>query len=248
MTPKRRSAPIRTSRLASVLAIFLGMLLALAVAAAENPAPSAWIPSATGDGELAAQTLEEAGAAIAPSRVGLGTYLRDLNTRVQKGFGDWFKNLLANSQGLGRAILFGAKALVWAAAAVVVIWLVTVLLGLWRRRGHPIKATLGDNFDDLPAATPEVQIDAGAWRRSLTELLAADRLEEALEALWWWLARSLAGPDADPSWTSRELVERSRRRDLLVLVGQLDTFQYGPRRPSSAQVERLAHELERALP
>ena len=89
--------------------------------------------------------------------------------------------------------------------------------------------------------------DAAAWRLELERRLAEQRLPEALGAAWWWLARSLAGARAEPTWTGRELLRWSRREDLRDLVRQLDRMTYGPRPPVAEEVRRLAARLEAAL-
>jgi len=89
--------------------------------------------------------------------------------------------------------------------------------------------------------------DAAAWRLELERRLAEQRLPEALRAAWWWLARSLAGARAEPTWTGRELLRWSRREDLRDLVRQLDRMAYGPRPPVAEEVRRLAAHLEEAL-
>jgi hypothetical protein len=89
--------------------------------------------------------------------------------------------------------------------------------------------------------------DAAAWRAVLERHLAEGRTAEALEALWWWLARSVAGERAEPDWTSRDLVARSRREDLRELVRRLDAFAYGPRRPAVADLRGLIGRVEEAV-
>jgi hypothetical protein len=90
-------------------------------------------------------------------------------------------------------------------------------------------------------------LDAAAWRFELQRRLAEQRLPEALRAAWWWLARSLAGTRAQPTWTGRELLRWSRREDLRDLVRQLDRLTYGPRPPVAEDVRQLAALLEAAL-
>ncbi len=72
-------------------------------------------------------------------------------------------------------------------------------------------------------------------------------MAEALGALWWWLARTLAGARAEPDWTGRDLLGWSRRDDLRPLIRQLETLRYGPRESSVAEVRRLARRWEAAL-
>ena len=91
------------------------------------------------------------------------------------------------------------------------------------------------------------ELDAAGWRAELDRRLAAGRTAEALEAAWWWLARSLAGSRAEPDWTSRDLMTRVGRPDLAGLVRRLDAFIYGPRRPALDDVRGLVACLEEAL-
>ncbi|HXO41556.1 MAG TPA: hypothetical protein VN999_08920 [Thermoanaerobaculia bacterium] len=90
-------------------------------------------------------------------------------------------------------------------------------------------------------------LDAAAWRFELQRRLAEQQLPEALRAAWWWLARSLAGTGAQPTWTGRELLRWSRREDLRDLVRLLDRLTYGPRPPAVEEVRQLAARLEAAL-
>jgi hypothetical protein len=99
----------------------------------------------------------------------------------------------------------------------------------------------------VTTSAPDLPRDAAGWRAELERRLAAGRTREALEALWWWLARSLAGAGAEPDWTSRDLVARSRRKDLRDLVRRLDAFTYGPRPPEVAELRGLLDRLEEAL-
>jgi hypothetical protein len=102
------------------------------------------------------------------------------------------------------------------------------------------------------AAAPAAPLDAAGWRAELERRLADGRIPEALEALWWWLARSLAGPRAEPDWTSRDLVARSHRDGLRAdqlrdLVRRLDAFTYGPRPPAPGDLRALLGRLEETL-
>jgi hypothetical protein len=100
-------------------------------------------------------------------------------------------------------------------------------------------------------AVPAALLDAAGWRVELERRLAAGRTAEALEAAWWWLARSLAGSQAEPDWTSRDLlaraVTRTQQSDLTRLIRRLDAFIYGPLRPLPEDVRGLVAGLEEAL-
>lgn len=95
-----------------------------------------------------------------------------------------------------------------------------------------------------PAAAPR---DAAGWRAELERRLAEGRIPEALEAAWWWLARSVAGEKAEPDWTSRDLLARARRRELTPLVRRLDAFIYGQRRPEAEELRALVGRMEETL-
>jgi uncharacterized protein DUF4129 len=132
-----------------------------------------------------------------------------------------------------------------ALVAALLLWLIVA-----RLRGRT-----KDEEGDEPvtaAAAPAAPLDAAGWRAELERRLAEGRVPEALEALWWWLARSLAGSRAEPDWTSRDLVARSRRDDLQGdrlrdLVRRLDAFTYGPRPPAPDDLRALLGRLEETL-
>jgi hypothetical protein len=127
------------------------------------------------------------------------------------------------------------------AAALALFLIVRALLPRLRRgRRSAARATMA-------MTVPALELDAAGWRAELERRLAAGRSAEALEAAWWWLARSLAGSRALPDWTSRDLVSQAGRQDLAVLIRRLDAFIYGPRRPAPQDVRGLVDRLEEAL-
>jgi hypothetical protein len=129
------------------------------------------------------------------------------------------------------------------AAALALFLIVRALLPRLRQRRRPAARAMAA----MATAAPALELDAVAWRAELERRLAAGRSAEALEAAWWWLARSLAGSRALPDWTSRDLVSRAGRPDLAVLIRRLDAFIYGPRRPAPQDVRSLVDRLEEAL-
>ena len=132
-----------------------------------------------------------------------------------------------------------------AAAAVALFLAVRALLPRLRRGRRP---QTPEALAGVAAATAAGrELDAAGWRAELDRRLAAGRTAEALEAAWWWLARSLAGSRAEPDWTSRDLMTRAARPDLAGLVRRLDAFIYGPRRPALDDVRGLVARLEEAL-
>jgi len=151
------------------------------------------------------------------------------------------------------ALMAGAKRLhlspelVWwiaAGLAVLLALLIARLVFSRLRRRKPAR----ESGEALAAALPPAALrDAPGWRAELERRLAEGRIPEALEALWWWVARSLAGGEAEPDWTSRDLVARSRNADLRELVRRLDAFTYGPRTPAVEDLRGLLGRFEAAL-
>ncbi len=174
------------------------------------------------------------------------SYLGELGRRFQRGLLD------ALAAG-ARWLRVPPQALWWivgVGAALVAALLLWLLVSWLRRRPRGLEPG-----SVTAAAAPTAPLDAAGWRAELERRLAAGRIPEALEALWWWLARSLAGAKAEPDWTSRDLVARSRRdsrhdssqEDLRDLVRRLDAYTYGPRPPAPEDLRALVGRLEEAL-
>jgi hypothetical protein len=137
------------------------------------------------------------------------------------------------------------EGIVWALAVLAVLLILRVVVLRLRRRD---KTGQGDDGGALMAlGIPAAARDAAAWRAELERRLADGRIADALEALWWWLARSLAGDRAEPDWTSRDLVARAQRQEIRDLVRRLDAFTYGPRQPGVDDLRRLVGRLEEVL-
>jgi hypothetical protein len=134
------------------------------------------------------------------------------------------------------------------AAGVAGVALLLIVRALWLRLRRPRARRETGELAAKPAPPPTAGLDAAGWRAELERRLAGGRVAEALEAAWWWLARSLAGDRVEPDWTSRDLMARAQRPDLLPLVRRLDGLTYGPRRPALDDVRSLIGRLEEALP
>lgn len=142
---------------------------------------------------------------------------------------------------LSRNALIAIAALVAATALVLIVR--AVLPRARSRRGEP--GTLSAGTRDGPG--PTALLDAAGWRAELERRLAAGRTAEALEAAWWWLARSVAGSRVLPDWTSRELLAQARRPALAAPLRRLDAWTYGPRPPGPDDLRSLVARLEEAL-
>lgn len=140
------------------------------------------------------------------------------------------------------------RVIVWGLAALAVLLIAWVIFSWWKRRNRGKEEPGVGSVAAL--GVPPARRTAADWRAELDRLLsegAEGRIAEALEALWWWLARSLAGDRAEPDWTSRDLVARARREDMRELVRRLDAFTYGPRPPRVDDLRHLVGRLEEAL-
>ena len=148
-----------------------------------------------------------------------------------------------------QALRVDRDVLLWivvALAALVLALAARALLPRLRRRSQAAGAPEVVRHD-----LPPVDWDAAAWRAELERCLAEERLRDALRAAWWWLARSVAGAQVAPDWTSRELLARTprmRRRDLRDLLLRLDVLTYGADRPGLADLRRVAEEIEQMAP
>lgn len=162
---------------------------------------------------------------------------RALNQALARRFGRWFRWL--ESQG---------RAFQWLAWGLLVVPTLALAILLVRAMRRP-RARLGlvpPRKGSIEATAPAAR-DREAWRAELERRLGEGDVAGALAALWSWLARSLSGGEFDGAWTTRELLERSDRRDLSPLGRTLDRMVYGPIRPASADVRLLLDRLEAAL-
>jgi hypothetical protein len=175
------------------------------------------------------------------------SYLRDLTASLYTALAKLIERATGRL-GLPGWLLSGIAV---ALAAVVVALLARAWWARRRRARGSGPGVEGPAADEAAAgggrAGEGELLDAAAWRFELERRLAEQQLPEALRAAWWWLARSLAGTRAQPTWTGRELLRWSRREDLRELVRQLDRLTYGPRPPVAEEVRQLAVRLEAAL-
>ena len=168
------------------------------------------------------------------------SYFQELGLALQ----EWVFGLLRRSRlpDVPAALLLGFVV----AVAVLVLWLAVRAVLRARARRAGVRREVGDVVA-LEGAAAAALLDAAAWRAELERRLAAGRAAEALEAAWWWLARSVAGDRVEPDWTSRDLLAQVRRNDLTDVVRRLDVLTYGPERPGLDEVRTLVGRLEAVL-
>ncbi len=146
-----------------------------------------------------------------------------------------------------RALHLGPEAGVWMVLVLVALGLVAIawiVISLLRLR-QPAQRQTEPEVSALAAAA--AKWDAAAWRSELERCLAEERIGDALRAAWWWIARSIAGPEAEPDWTSRDLLRRTKRRELREILRRLDVLTFGADRPAVTDLRQLAEQIRGAL-
>ncbi len=126
--------------------------------------------------------------------------------------------------------------------ALALLFLVFVLFRLWRTRPRPLPA----RAEVLPAAATPAPANED-WEAKVEGHLRRGEINAALEALWWWLASRLKTPAVERSWTTRELVLRAGRRDLLRAVMPFDRLLYAAGTPGADDVRGVQQTLRRAV-
>lgn len=141
-----------------------------------------------------------------------------------------------------------AKIAIYAALGAALLALVAVLVVViqrWRRSRRGLRATAAAS--PLPAAPPAPSGDAGWWQAELQRRLDAGALRPALEAAWWRTARRLDPPGLDGSWTSGDLLRKTRRTALRPPLRRLDRQLWGGGALERREVESVVDELAGVL-
>ncbi|MET0553450.1 MAG: hypothetical protein ABW221_10470 [Vicinamibacteria bacterium] len=202
-------------------------------------APAAYGPHAA-DQQLLARVMEEQAVARALPEPSWMEYLwHVLRTAIEAVLDP----LMSRLGGLPVGSI--ARALAIAFAGAVVLLAVALAVRLLRRRARA----------DAPAGVPAPAVlpaDAGTrpaedWHAALEARLAGGDVAGALEALWWWLAASVAREPVDGSWTTRELLARAGRPDLRAFSVGLDRLAYAAARPRADEVRAFFDRLRAAL-
>lgn len=195
-------------------------------------------PPALADRVLLERVLRESGVEQAAPGPSLLEYLQDLWV----AFFRWtFERMAPLGALLGWRFF---EVLAWTMVALAALLLLaSALRRLTRRKEKPTPAPTGA----ATAGAEEAGRDPAAFRAEVEAHLRAGDVAAALEALWWWLARSLAGPQVDPSWTSREMLIRAGRLDLTPFARDLDRMVFGAQPPTVPEVRRLLVGLDRVV-
>lgn len=197
--------------------------------------PLAELAPAQADAEALAEVYRQ-GVDAAAASPGVQEYLRDTLVYSLLSFFEWLEGKSAWFAWLDSDLLADALTVVLVVLAGVIIWL--LVRRLLRRRTSAVADGSVTAAPARAAETPDHD-----WGEELRRRLQRGDVPAALEALWWWLASAVGAREADPSWTSRELLLHAGRSDLRRPVRRLDHFLYGPATPGPDQVGELWRSL-----
>ena len=197
-----------------------------------------WTPAAA-DPELVRRILHESGVDQRVPTPGLSGYAESLIEALWR----WLTDLL---RPLAPRLLPHMEWLAFTLAGATILFLVVLLVrALVGRRPRAKDAPARLLAED--AGGPRQGRDREAWRRAFEERCAKGDVAGALEAIWWFLATSIAPREVDPAWTSGELLEECGRRDLTPLARGLDRMIYGSLRPAALDLRHFFSRLREAL-
>jgi len=214
--------------------------LLLGVALASGPPGDAPLPAAAADAGALQRALQ--GVERERPSPSAAAYLAMVMERAARALSRLLQPL-AEALHLGQPVVVLVSRAALAIAGILLAVLLVRVLRASRRRPAGVPAVLETRA--ASAAVPHSR--AAAWRTELDVRLGAGDVAGGLEALWWFLARSVAAADVDPSWTSQDVLSRAGREDLGPLAARLDRLVYGPVRPALADVRALLAGVERAL-
>lgn len=206
-------------------------------------APATRLVLHTADAKLLERVLAETRVARTPSRPSVISWFGALAEALVRWLGDLFSQRAGLATGLVDAAEILAISILALAAVLLLLSIARRVRALRERRGASVPSL------EWREVAPDAQAaDALEWRRRLEARLARGDIPGALEALWWWLAVSLSpAAGVDASWTTRELLQKARRPELLPMGSGLDVLLYGPVRPSPAQIRACLARFEKRL-
>lgn len=194
------------------------------------------------DGAMVRQILRETGVATNPAGPSLASYLGAWIEALMR----WIARFFADMPGITGGVLNAAVGIAIVTVALALTLVALAVVRRARNRGPRKPSELRRGETEIPGATPPR--DRLAWRAEIEARLFRGDTAGALEAFWWWLASSLPLESAaDASWTTRELLVKARRRELLGLAGSLDVLMYGPRTPGPEDVTACLARFEEKL-
>lgn len=195
------------------------------------------------DVEMVRKILRETGVATNPAGPPLTSYLGAWIEALTR----WIAGFFAERPGMAGGILNAAVVIAIITLAFALILVALSIVRRVRNRGPRGPSAPRLRGTGIPEDAPPLR-DRFAWKAEIEARLSRGDIAGALEAFWWWLASSLPlESDVDASWTTRELLVKARRRELLGLGGTLDMLMYGPRTPSPENVTACLARFEEKL-
>lgn len=221
-----------------------GLLLVALLTAGEaftaEPAPAESAvpgPSARADRIVLEDVYRQSGAARTVPGPSWMDYVSDVLSRAA---GSLFRRLDPLGQLVGPWSHIFAVIL---AGALLLSFLV-ILGRVFAKRGPPAEPAAAVQTS-LPFPAPARGREE--WRLEFEERLGRGETLPALQALWWWFALSASPEGVDPAWTSREVLVRAGRDELVPVARVLDRMIYGPLPPREPEVRALLAEMEGAF-
>ncbi len=190
-----------------------------------------------------ARIAAETGAVTTPPSPSPAAYVTYLASRAAEALRAWLHGLHVDLGAVAPLLEVAARAL----AVAVVVAAAWVLYRRLAARSDARPAPRVAAPRPLGRETGRAPPAAWWWAR-FEEAAERGDPPAALAALWMWAAVRLAGADPDPAWTSRELLERTGRRELAPLLARLDRWRFGPWTPTASDLHGLARALSEAAP
>ena len=176
-----------------------------------------------------------------------GPVLTEYVGALARAFMRWLTDAFHVRPSLAENLTLGVEIFAIAAVGLGLGLLAVAVLRRVRAFGGP-RGPASPRLDWAEADGRPPALDRSAWRREIESRLKSGDVAGALEALWWWLAASLTVNEAiDESWTTRELLVRARRPELLRAGFGLDVLMYGRTSPSVADVGACLARFEKEL-
>lgn len=167
---------------------------------------------------------------------------------LARAFARWLGKLFSSQPGLADGLRIAVAAFAIAAVGLGLgLLAVAILRRVRARRGSVESAVERLGWTETPDGASA--LDRSGWKAEMESRLSRGDVAGALEALWWWLAAALTLDEpVDASWTTRELLVRARRPELLRSGAVLDTLMYGRRSPSAGDVGACLARFEGEIP
>lgn len=224
------------------MAALLVSWTAVGVAAADTARRDGGLVRARAAPELVEHVLRQTGVEREPPRPSFAAYAAHVAERLSR----WLGERLSRAADVLRSSGVDPRLVAWTIVALACVTLAWALSRALVGRA-PRARTASAVATRLAVPSPTALAAREDWRLELEARLARGDTAAALEALWWWFARSLSGAAVERSWTSRELLARAGRGDLAPLAAALDRLLYGAARPGVEEVRRLAERVQAAL-